>query len=92
MLERDISEEDQIRVTSHSDMNVTPQRREYMRSSLQRSCYVERHSGEGGSTSILNPLALTYHFRQVSATPDSKRTAEITRAPAPFYRQTPRCI
>ena len=46
MLERDISEEDQIRVTSHSDMNITPQIREYMQSSLQKSCYVERHSGE----------------------------------------------
>ena len=28
--------------------------------------------------SILNPLALTYHFGQASATPDRKKTAEIT--------------
>ena len=31
-LGRDISEEDQSRVNSQSDMNVTPQRRDYMRS------------------------------------------------------------
>ena len=34
---------DQDRVTSQSDMNVTPKRRGYMRSSLKRYCYVERH-------------------------------------------------
>ena len=34
----DIYDEDQSRVTSQLDMNVTPQRRGYMRSSLQRSC------------------------------------------------------
>ena len=65
------------RVTSQLDMKVTSQKRTYMPSSLQRSCYVERHSVEGGSTSILNPLAQTYHFGQASATPDRKRTAEI---------------
>ena len=59
-------------------MNVTPQRQEYMRSSLQRYCYVERHSEEGGSTSILNPLALTYHFGWATSTLDRRRTAEIT--------------
>ena len=80
-LGRDISEEDQSKATSHSDMNITPQIREYMQSSLQRSCYVERHSVEGGSTSILNPLALTYHFGRASARPDRKRTAEITGHP-----------
>ena len=42
---------------------------------------MERHSVEGGSTSILNPLALTYQFGQESATPDRKRTAESTRHP-----------
>ena len=42
---------------------------------------MERHSGEGGSTSILNPLALTYHFGQALATPDRKRNAEITGHP-----------
>ena len=52
-----------------------------MRSSLKMSCYVERHSLEGGSTSTLNPLALTYHFGQASATPDRKRTAKITGHP-----------
>ena len=77
-LGRDISDEDQSRVTSQSDMNVTPQRREYMRSSLQRSCYVERHSGEGGSTSILNPIALTYHFGRATSTPVRRITANIT--------------
>ena len=69
------------RVTSKSDMKVTPQRQEYIRYSLQRSCYVERHSVEGGATSILNPLALTYHFGQASATPDKKRAGEITGHP-----------
>ena len=48
----DIYDEDQGKVTSQSDMNVTPQRRGYMRSSLQRSCYVERHSGEGRAPSV----------------------------------------
>ena len=72
LLGRDSSDKYQSRVTSKSDMNFTPQKREYMRSSLQRSCYMERHSGEGGSTSILNPLALTYHFGRASATPDRK--------------------
>ena len=42
---------------------------------------MDRHSGEGGSTSILNPLALTYQFGRSSATPDRKRTAEITGHP-----------
>ena len=69
------------RVTSQSDMKVTPQIRKYMRSSLQRSCYVERHSVEGGATSILNPLALTYHFGKVSVTPDRKKAGEITGHP-----------
>ena len=69
------------RVTSQSDMKVTPQRRKYMRSSLQRSCYMDRHSGEGGSNSIFNPLALTYHFGQASATTDRKRAADITGHP-----------
>ena len=66
------------RVTSQSDMNFTPHRRGYMRSSLQRSCYVERHSGEGGAPSVLNPLALTYHFGRATSTPDGSRTSEIT--------------
>ena len=42
---------------------------------------MDRHSGEGGSTSILNPLALTYHFGPASATPDRKRTSEIIGHP-----------
>ena len=69
------------RVTSHSDMKVTPRRRKYMQSSLQSLCYVERRSVEGGSTSILNLLALTYHFGQASATPERKRAAKITGHP-----------
>ena len=69
------------RVTSQLDIKVAPQRRKYMRSSLQRLCYVERYSVEGGSTSIFNPLALTYHFGQASATPDRKRATKITRHP-----------
>ena len=44
-----------------------------MRSSLQHSCYMENSSVEG-----LNPLALTYHFGQASATPESKGT-DITK-------------
>ena len=62
-------------------MKVTPQRRTYMRSSLQQLCYVERHSVEGGATPILNPLALTYHFGQASATLDRKRAVDITEQP-----------
>ena len=69
------------RVTSQSDMKVTPQRRTHMRSSLQQSCYVEKRSVEEGATPILNPLALTYHFGQASATPDRKRAAKITDHP-----------
>ena len=42
---------------------------------------MERRSVEGGATSILNPLALTYHFGQASATPDRKRAAKITGHP-----------
>ena len=42
---------------------------------------MDRHSGEGGSTSILNPLALTYHLGQASATPNKKITNEITGHP-----------
>ena len=42
---------------------------------------MERRSVEGGSTSILNPLALTYHFGQASATPERKRAADIIRQP-----------
>ena len=42
---------------------------------------MERHSVEGGATSILNPLALTYHFGQASATPDRKRAGKITGHP-----------
>ena len=72
------SEEDHSRMTSQSDMNVIPQRQEYMWSLLQRYCYVERHSGEGGSTSILNPLSLTYHFGRAKSTPVRRRTDEIT--------------
>ena len=69
------------RVTSHSDMKITPQRRTYMRYSLQQSSYVERPSVEGGATPILNPLALTYHFGQASATPERKRDSESTEHP-----------
>ena len=69
------------RVTSQLDMKVTPQRRTYMWSLLQKSCYVERHSVKGGATPIHNPLALIYHFGQASATPDRKRAAEITEHP-----------
>ena len=75
---RDIYDDDQSRVTSQSDMNVTPQIRGYMRSSLQRSCYVERHSGEGGAPSVLNPLALTYHFGRATSTPGRRRSSDIT--------------
>ena len=53
------------RVTSQSDMKVTPQRHTYMQSSLQQSCYVERPSVEVGATPTLNPLALTYHFESL---------------------------
>ena len=56
------------RVTSKS--NVAPPRRGYMRSSLHRSCYLERQSGEGGAPTVLNPLALTYHFGRSTSTPD----------------------
>ena len=74
----DIYDEDQSSVTSQSDMNVTPHRRGYMRSSLQRSCYVERYSEEGGATSPLNPLTLTYHFGRATSTPDRRRNSDIT--------------
>ena len=40
---------------------------------------MERDSIEGGAALILNPLALTYHFGQASATLDKKRAAESTR-------------
>ena len=70
---------DRDRVTSQSDMNVTPQRRGYMWSSLKRSCYVERKSGEGGAPSVVSPLALTYQFGRATSTPDGSRTSEITR-------------
>ena len=60
----------QDRVTSKSAMNVTPSRRGYMKSSLQRSCYMERQSGEGRTPAVLNPLALAYHFGQATSTPD----------------------
>ena len=69
------------RVTLQSDMKVTSQRRKYMRSSLKRSFYVERRSVERGSMSILNPLALNYHFGQASATPERKRASEIIGQP-----------
>ena len=69
------------RVTSQSDMKVTPQRRTYTRSSLKKSCYVKRHSVEGGATPIINPLVLAYHFGQASATPDRKRATKITKHP-----------
>ena len=39
---------------------------------------MERHSGEGGSTSILNPLALTYHCGRATSTSVRRRTANIT--------------
>ena len=69
---------DQDRVNSQSDMDVTPQRRGYMRSSLQQSCYVERHSGNGGAPSVLKPLALTYHFVWATSMPDGSGTSDIT--------------
>ena len=68
---------DRDRVTSKSDMNVTPQRQGYMQLSLQRSCYVERHSGDGGAPSVLNHLALTYHFGRATITPDGSGTSDI---------------
>ena len=40
---------------------------------------MERHSGEGGAPSVLNPLALTYHFGRATSTPDGSRTSDITR-------------
>ena len=40
---------------------------------------MERHSGEGGAPSILNPLALTYHFGRATPTPDGGRASEINR-------------
>ena len=52
-----------------------------MRSSLQHSCYVDIPSVEGGATSTLNPLALTYLFGQASTTPDRKRDSKITKHP-----------
>ena len=42
---------------------------------------MEKHSVEGGATPTLNPLALTHHFGQASATSDRKTTAEITKHP-----------
>ena len=50
-----------------------PPRRGYMRSSLQRSRYLERQSGEGGTPVALNALALTYHFGQATSTPDGTK-------------------
>ena len=67
------------RVTSQSDMKVTPQRQTYMRSSLKQSCYVDKRSVEEWATPILNPLALTYHFGQASVTPERKRAAKSTK-------------
>ena len=52
------------------DMNVTHPRRGYMRLSLQRSYYLERQNGEGGTPAVLNPLALTHHFGWATSTPD----------------------
>ena len=46
------------RVTSKPAMNVTPHERGYMRSYLQKSCYMERKSGEGGTLAVFKPLAL----------------------------------
>ena len=40
---------------------------------------MERHSGEGVEPSVLNPLALTYHFGWATSTPDGSITSEITR-------------
>ena len=40
---------------------------------------MERNIEEGGSTLILKPLALTYHFGQATSTPARRRTAKITR-------------
>ena len=57
-------------VTSKSAMNVTPHGQGYMRSSFQKSCYMEGQSGEGGTPALLNPLALAYHFCPVKSTPD----------------------
>ena len=70
------------RVNSQLDMKVTTQRRKCIRSSLKMSCYVERHSVEGGVMSILNHLAITYYFGQASATPDRKRSSESTGHPS----------
>ena len=61
------------RVTSKLAMNVTPHGRGYMRSSLQKSCYMEWKSEEGGTPAVLNPLALAYHFDRVTSTPDGPR-------------------
>ena len=48
---------------------------------------MERHSVEEGAMTILNPLALTYHFGQASATLYRKRAAEITEhLPHPLER------
>ena len=45
---------------------------------------MERHSGEGGAPSVLNPLALTYHFGRATSTPDRSRTLDIAgRRPQP---------
>ena len=72
------------RATSQSDMNVTPPRRWYMRSTLRRSCYVERQCGEGGAPSVLNPFSPTYHFGWATSTPGGSRTSGITwRRPQP---------
>ena len=61
------------RVTSKSSMNVTPHGQGYMRSSLQNSCYMHNRSGEGGTPTVLNPLALAYHFGRVTSTPDEPK-------------------
>ena len=58
------------RVNSKSAMNVTPHGRGYMRSSLQKSFYMEGQSGEGGTPAVLNPLAIAYHFSPVKSTRD----------------------
>ena len=60
----------QDRVTSKLAMNVTPHGQGYMRSSLQKSFYMEGQSGEGRTPAVLNPLVIAYHFGPVKSTPD----------------------
>ena len=57
-------------VISKLAMNITPLGRGCMRSSLQKSCYMEGQSGEGGTPTVPNPLELAYHFGPVKSTPD----------------------